>query len=99
MKTIYYFPYQKQSVIDEHVKERFENQPRIESPVTSEAYNKILPRSAYKKVHYDPVTDDLVMQVVDKSETFVRVNQYQYLTEILQDQLALGIGSCNSRES
>ena len=40
-------------------------------------------------MHYDPVTDDLVMRVVDKPGTFVRVNQYQYQTDILQEQRAL----------
>ena len=31
-----YFPYRKQSVIDGHVKERLENQLRVDSPVTWE---------------------------------------------------------------
>ena len=38
-----YFPCRKQSVIDERVKERLENQPRVEIPVTWEAYDKTLP--------------------------------------------------------
>ena len=38
-------------------------------------------------MHYDTVTDDLGMRVVDKPETFVRINQYQYLTDILQEQV------------
>ena len=37
-----YFPYGKQSVIDEHVKDRLENQLRVESHVTWEAYDKTL---------------------------------------------------------
>ena len=40
-------------------------------------------------MNYDPVSDDIVMKVVDKSETFVRVNQYQYLSDILHQQQAL----------
>ena len=40
-------------------------------------------------MNYDPVSDDIVMKVVDKSETFVRVNQYQYLSDILHQQRAL----------
>ena len=83
-----YFPYRKQSVIDEDVMERLErlgNQLRVESPVTWKAYDKTLPRSgydSYEEVTYDHVTDDLVMRVVDRPETFARVNQYQYLTDI-----------------
>ena len=80
-----YFPYRKQSVLDEHIKDLLENQLQVESVVTWEARDKTVPRSAYEKVHYDPVTDDLVMRVVDKPEIFVRVNQYLYLTDILQE--------------
>ena len=41
-----------------------------------------------QKVRNDPgqVTDDLVMRVVDKPETFVRVEQYQHLSDILQPE-------------
>ena len=66
-----YSPYRKQSVIDGHVKERLESQLRVDFPVTREPYDKNLPRSAYEKVHYDLVSDELVMKVVDKPETFV----------------------------
>ena len=52
--------------MDEHVKDQLENQLRVESPVIWEAYHKNLQRSAFEKVHYDPVTDDFVMRVVDK---------------------------------
>ena len=65
-----YFPYRTQSVIDGHVKERLESQLRVDSPVTWEQYDKTLPRNAYKKVHQDPVFDDLVMRVVNKPEIF-----------------------------
>ena len=43
------------SVIEEHVKEGLENQLQVESPVTWEAYDKTLLRSAYKMVHFDPM--------------------------------------------
>ena len=59
-----YFPYWKQSVIDEYVKERLENQLQVESQVTWEVHDKTLLRSAHEKVHYDPVTGDLAMRVV-----------------------------------
>ena len=52
-------------------------------------FDNILPRRAWEKVHYELVTYNLVMLVVDKQEIFVRVNQYQYLTEILEEQRAL----------
>ena len=81
-----YFPYRKQSVIDGHVKERLESQLQVESPVTWEPYDKSLPRSAYEKVHYDPVSDEIVMKVVGKPETFVRVNQYQYQTFFINNE-------------
>ena len=86
-----YFPYRKQSVIDENVKDRPKNQLWVETPVTCqcEAYNKTSPRSACEKVHCDLVTDDLAKRLVNKPETFVRVNQYQYLTDILQEQREL----------
>ena len=58
-----YFPYRKQSVIDGHVKERLESQLRVESQVTWEPYDKSLPRSAYEKVYYDPVSDDIAMKM------------------------------------
>ena len=35
--------------------------------------------ASYEKVHSDPVSDE-IERVVDKPETFVRVNQYQYQT-------------------
>ena len=35
------------------------------------------------------MSDDVVMRVVNKPETFVRVNQYQYLSDILHQQRAL----------
>ena len=105
-----YFPYRKQSVIDENVKDRPKNQLWVETPVTCqcEAYNKTSPRSACEKVHCDLVTDDLAKRLVNKPETFVRVNQYQYLTDILQEQRELmaqvaatleKASSCNSRDS
>ena len=37
----------------------------------------------------DAVSDDLVMRVVNKPETSVLVNQYQYLADILHEQRAL----------
>ena len=52
-------------MIDGHVKERPENQPRVDSPVTWEPYDKTLPRNAFEKAHYYPVSDDLVMRVVN----------------------------------
>ena len=61
-----YFPYRKQSVIDGHVKERLESQLRVDSPITWEPYDKNMPRSAYEKVHYDQVSDDIVIKLVDK---------------------------------
>ena len=64
-------------MIDGHVEERLENLLRVDFPVTWEQYNKILPWNAYEKVQYDLVSDDLVMRVVNKPETFVRVNQSQ----------------------
>ena len=71
-----YFPYRKQSLIDGHVKERLESQLQVDFPVTWEPHYKALPR----KVHYDLVSDELKMKVVEKPETFVLVNQYQYET-------------------
>ena len=38
---------------------------------------------------YDPATNDLVALVVSKTETFVRVNQYQYVSDIVHEQRAL----------
>ena len=61
----------------------------MESPIGCEQYDKTLLRSSYEKVHYDPVNFDLVMQVVDKIEKFVRVNWYQYISDILQKQRAV----------
>ena len=59
-------------MIDCRVKERLENQLRVDSPVTWEEYDKTLLINAYetRKVHHDPVSD-LVMRVVNKPETFV----------------------------
>ena len=76
-------------MIDGHVRERLESQLRVDSPLTWEPYDKNLPRRAYEKVHYDQVSDEIVRKVVDKPETFVRVNQYQYLSDILHQQRAL----------
>ena len=50
---------------------------------------KNLPRNTYEK-HYDQVSDDLAMKVVDTPEMFVQVNQYQYLSDILHQQRAAG---------
>ena len=70
-------------MIDGHVKERLEGQLRLDSQVTWEQYDKTLRRHAHEKVHYNPVSDYIVMRVVDKPETFVRVNKYQYLSDFL----------------
>ena len=58
-------------------------------PLTWEPYDQTLPRNAYEKVHNDQVSDDIVMRVVDKPETFVQINQYQYLSDILHQQQVL----------
>ena len=83
-----YFPYRKQTVTDAHVKERLENQLQEDSPVTWELYHNSLLRNACEKVHYDLVFDDFAVKVVEKPETFVQVNQYQYLPDILHQQQA-----------
>ena len=44
---------------------------------------------AYEKVRCDQVSDEIVIKVVDKPETFVQVNQYQFLSDILHQQRAL----------
>ena len=51
--------------------------------------DKTLLRNTYENLHYDPASDDLVIRVVNKPETFVWVNQYQYLSDILHQQQAL----------
>ena len=69
------------------------NQLRVDFPVTSKLYDidNTLPKNVYGKVHYDPVSDDLVMRMVNNPETFVQVYQYpsQNLSDILHEQRAL----------
>ena len=53
-----------------------------------EPHNKSLPHGSYKKVHYDPASDELVLKVKGKDNTYARVTQYQYLGDLLQVQQA-----------
>ena len=65
----------------------------LSTPVKWEPCDKILPRNAYEKTHYDQASEYLVMGVVNKpdSETFVRANQFQYLSDILHHQQVYGV--------
>ena len=84
----YHFPYRKKEVIDQHVKSELERLLRVDSPITWEPYS-VDRREVYEKVFHDPTSDDLVMRVTDKKDTFVRIPQMQYLSDILHTQRAM----------
>ena len=81
----YSFPFRQRSTVDKFQKS--ENSYGIlhqtPSHVKWELYNK-LHISNYKEVHYDVVSDVMVMQVNTRENTFVRVTQKQYNTDLLE---------------
>ena len=82
------FQYRKQSVIDRHVEDELVNILKEEGAVNWEPYDKTLPHGSYKKVHYDPASDELVLKVKGKNNTYARVTQNRYLGDLLQLQQA-----------
>ena len=92
------YPYRKQDMVDKHIQDSLTNILKVSSSVTWEPYDKNLPASAYEKVHYDPVSDDQVMRVVGKKDTYTRVTQYQYLSDMLQHQRAMIARIVDERE-
>ena len=77
------------TTIDKHIQDSLTNILKVSLSVTWEPHDKTLPASAYEKVPYDPITDDQVMRVVGKEDTYTRVTQYQYLSDMLQRQRAM----------
>ena len=76
-------------MVDKHVADNMVDILSEISPRTWEDYDKRKPRKYYKEVHYDSRTDELILQVVDKNETYVRTTQTQYLQDIIDGQKAM----------
>ncbi len=70
------FPFSRRSNVDkfQHSENSFDILHQTPSQVKWEPYNK-LHVSNYKKVHYDVVSDVMVLQVNTRENTFVRVTQ------------------------
>ena len=67
---------------------QLENILKVDSPITWEPYDRNR-RAFYEKVHHDPTSDDLVMRVTDKKDTYVRIHQMEFLTDVLHEQRAM----------
>ena len=79
------FPFRRRSIVDKF--QQSENSYDILHQTPSQVkwgpYNK-LHISNYKKVHYDVVSDVMVLQVNTRENTFVRVTHKQYNTDLLE---------------
>ncbi len=77
------FPFRRHSMVDkfQHSKNSCGILYRTPSQVKWEPYNK-LHISNYKKVHYDVVSDVMVLQVNTCVNTFVRVTQKRFNTNL-----------------
>jgi hypothetical protein len=85
------FPFRKQSIIEQDNDDRRTNiltRDAAGSKWVPSSYDKSLPTSAYKKVHYDTVSDVLVLRLKGQANTFTKVTQMQYFQDILQTQTA-----------
>ena len=79
------FPFSRRSIVDkfQHSENSYDILHQTPSQVKWELYNK-LHISNYKKVRYDVVSDVMVLQVNTRENTFVRVTQKQYTTDLLE---------------
>jgi hypothetical protein len=78
------FPFRQGSMVDkfQHLENSCDILYQTPSQVKWEPYNK-LHISNYKKVYYDVVSDVMVLQVNTRENTFVRVSQKQFNTNLL----------------
>ena len=79
------FPFRRRSIVDkfQHSENSYDILHQTPSQVKWDLYNK-LHISNYKKVHYDVVSNVMVLQVNTRENTFVRVTQMQYNTDLLE---------------
>ena len=85
------FPFRKQSAVDRYAAEIADGAPDILGEDTTkkwEAYNKDKPSEYYKIVHTNTRTDEIILQVVGKNETYARTTQYEFMMDRLNQQRA-----------
>ena len=83
------FPLRKQSIIEQDKDDHRTNiLTRDAAGSKWVPYDKSLPTSAYEKVHYDAVSDVLVLRLKGQANTFTKVTQMQYFQDILKAQTA-----------
>ena len=85
------FPYRKQSVVDQYAKDMHCVSTDILGESTTkkwESYDKDKPSEYYKIVHSDVRTDELILQIVSKNDTYARTTQYEFMTDALNRQKA-----------
>ena len=77
------FPFRKTTIIDKYSMD-CANDILYQDPSQFKwtTYNK-LHISNYKRVHYDPISDVMVLQVNTEERTFVRVTQKQFNLDML----------------
>ena len=78
------FPFRKQSIIEQDKDDHRTNiLTRDAAGSKWVPYDKSLPTSAYEKVHYDTVSDVLVLRLKGQANTCSKVTQMQYFQNIL----------------
>ena len=84
------FPYRKPEMLDRHAQDSLVDIFTYESKgATWEAYDKSRGFSAYTSTKYDPNSDELILRVTGKENTFARTTQYQYFQDLLNEQAAM----------
>ncbi len=81
----YFFPFRKATIVDKYRIDCANNilfQDPAQFKWTTSSYNK-LHISNYKRVHYDLISDVMVLQLNTAERTFVRVTQKQFNFDML----------------
>jgi len=85
------FPYRKQSMVDKYTADASGESVDFLGEATTKkwvAYDKSKPSGYYKILHSDVRTDEIVLQVLDKDDTYARTTQYEFMNNILNKQIA-----------
>ena len=76
------FPIRKQSIIEQDKDDRRTNTLTRDATGSKWVpYDTLLATSAYEKVHYDTVSDVLVLRLKGQANTFTKVTQMQYFQD------------------
>ena len=71
------FPYRNEKTINRHADDHLTNILTYSSSVNWVPYDKKMDFGGYKSVKYNPVTDDVVLQLTREKDTYTRTTQHQ----------------------